>query len=671
MATKWTVYRKAWEQHKALEQEKQAGKPPTLTRHDTLMVGSSFNEDAAKDLSWRLLYGEVGLVHHGLDKLLGEPEVAAGDDGPLMAGMLHEHRECDDSHIWFAPTNYPIRTTSFLEWWVVVDPSDSQLDQVVSDGPGRCYRSVQEWPTARRNASERDAHLEAISTRGLPISYFRAQWNLLNSRLATEAGEPPLQLNGFVCLRLYTGPMYVKYNAVLRGLPPGLDETPVADLAEQWSQLCLGNRYKVTLHAMTAAIGKLSRLTRVCTVYRGPGGVTPKSFWQSDQFGCVGGVEMALMSCSKDKKEALKYVRRSQAKVLFAVHQGMAARGAEISWLSQFPAENEVIFAPLTALEVESTRIEGSVMVVNIKPGIAKCSLQESSLDEKKRQQYERDEQERLRLQQLLARKHWSGSLGQLRHAQAALEKARTKEALAREARERGQMLRRQQTETKALMSQSSAKEAELMAQWNGAREEAELAEKELDMRRQQALQFDVIAQRARQTERQLSRQEPLLRKLAGRLLLGAMKQHLLYKKLNSTESQLLSSREELRQSSAQLEAAAAKWDSERAESRKQRSLQRMTTVKDLSKAERQKLQAEALFQEREKELTEALEAKQAELERQQRKIAKEKERMEEKLTEKIKKELAAQHAEEIKELRQGIQSKMDEMQKVKRESVR
>ena len=141
-------------------------------------------------------------------------------------------------------------------------------------------------------------------------------------------------------------------------------------------------------------------------------------------------------------------------------------------------------------------------MVVNIKPGIAKCSLQESSLDETKRQQYERDEQERLRLQQLLARKHWSGSLGMLRHAQAALEKARTKEALAHEARERGQMLRRQQTETRALMSQSSAKEAELMAQWNGAREEAELAEKELDMRRQQALQFDSIAQRAQMIRR-------------------------------------------------------------------------------------------------------------------------------------------------------------------------
>ena len=37
---------------------------------------------------------------------------------------------------------------------------------------------------------------------------------------------------------------------------------------------------------------------------------------------------MAVMSCSGDKEEALKYVRRSKAKVMFEVHQGMTARGA-------------------------------------------------------------------------------------------------------------------------------------------------------------------------------------------------------------------------------------------------------------------------------------------------------------------------------------------------------
>ena len=153
---------------------------------------------------------------------------------------------------------------------------------------------------------------------------------------------------------------------------------------------------------ITAAIGKLAHLTQVCPiycarqgphmhiciyavahmrtcthaqvspVYRGPGGVTPKSFWQPDEFGCEGGVEMALMSCSKSKEEALKYVRRSKAKLLFEVHQSTCSRGAEISWLSQFPAEDEVLFSPLTMLEVQSTRVEGSVLVVSILPGLAR-----------------------------------------------------------------------------------------------------------------------------------------------------------------------------------------------------------------------------------------------------------------------------------------------------------
>lgn len=81
---------------------------------------------------------------------------------------------------------------------------------------------------------------------------------------------------------------------------------------------------------------------------------------------------MALMSCSKSKEEALKYVRRSKAKLLFEVHQSTCSRGAEISWLSQFPAEDEVLFSPLTMLEVQSTRVEGSVLVVSILPGLAR-----------------------------------------------------------------------------------------------------------------------------------------------------------------------------------------------------------------------------------------------------------------------------------------------------------
>ena len=42
--------------------------------------------------------------------------------------------------------------------------------------------------------------------------------------------------------------------------------------------------------------------------------------------------------------------------VVFSIQQGMVDRGADIGWLSQYPHEKEILFGPLTGLEVRSTR---------------------------------------------------------------------------------------------------------------------------------------------------------------------------------------------------------------------------------------------------------------------------------------------------------------------------
>ena len=52
--------------------------------------------------------------------------------------------------------------------------------------------------------------------------------------------------------RLYTGPMFTKYNAVLRG------HTGNKYLEDQFKQLCENNMYASTLHAINSAIIKLS-----------------------------------------------------------------------------------------------------------------------------------------------------------------------------------------------------------------------------------------------------------------------------------------------------------------------------------------------------------------------------------------------------------------------------
>ena len=49
---------------------------------------------------------------------------------------------------------------------------------------------------------------------------------------------------------------------------------------------------------------------------------------------------------------------------------GMVNRGADIGWLSQFPGEEEILYGPLTGLEVRGTRAVGAT-----RPPPAQCGL--------------------------------------------------------------------------------------------------------------------------------------------------------------------------------------------------------------------------------------------------------------------------------------------------------
>ena len=55
------------------------------------------------------------------------------------------------------------------------------------------------------------------------------------------------------------------------------------------------------------------------------------------------------------------------AGVVFEIVQGMVDRGADLRWLSMYPFESEVTFGPLAGLEVQSTRVQGGVLVVEVR----------------------------------------------------------------------------------------------------------------------------------------------------------------------------------------------------------------------------------------------------------------------------------------------------------------
>ena len=115
------------------------------------------------------------------------------------------------------------------------------------------------------------------------------------------------------------------------------------------------NMYATTLHAINSAVIKLGKLTKAETVYRGIGGkALPKEFWTANDFNVRGGVEPAFMSTTLNREVAMTYASGSGVGIVLAIRQGMVNRGADISWLSQYPHEAECVAAPAHATALYS-----------------------------------------------------------------------------------------------------------------------------------------------------------------------------------------------------------------------------------------------------------------------------------------------------------------------------
>jgi hypothetical protein len=153
---------------------------------------------------FELQYGTLAQFRAGLAGLLGE---AVPSDGELLGAMAAEHCRAQDSDRVFEVHNYGTRTTSRAEFFFIADPSPERLASL----------QLKEWPQETKLlAANRPCR------RPRPLRDFRA------ARLAVDAqlharGESPLSVDHLVSLRLYTGPLYVKYNGVLHAsirIPP-------------------------------------------------------------------------------------------------------------------------------------------------------------------------------------------------------------------------------------------------------------------------------------------------------------------------------------------------------------------------------------------------------------------------------------------------------------------
>ncbi len=69
----------------------------------------------------------------------------------------------------------------------------------------------------------------------------------------------------------------------------------------------------------------------------------PNEFWTPNEYDVRGGVENAFMSTTLDRSVAMGYASGDTTKmgIVIEVQQGQVNRGADMSWLSQYPHEEE------------------------------------------------------------------------------------------------------------------------------------------------------------------------------------------------------------------------------------------------------------------------------------------------------------------------------------------
>jgi len=289
-------------------------------------------------------YGKLSSFFDGLEGLIGSP------NPKLQEAMAHEHCSGPDAIHKFTTKNYSITTCPPWEWYFVVDPDTGRAEILPpnTDWPSETY------PAPVNPTGQIRRYRQALS----PAAFERVLREK-NQKL-DSVGAKKLQSIEFVASRLYTGPMFMKYNTALRAC--GKDPRFI----ESFKRLNHGNKYTTTLHVINSAIVKLGKITAQSKVYRGISGRTlPKDFMDPARTEPRGGIELGFMSTTHDKEVAVHYAQKQG--VVFEISMGLIDRGADVSWLSQYPHERELLFSPLTGCEITELSVEGSFLVAKVR----------------------------------------------------------------------------------------------------------------------------------------------------------------------------------------------------------------------------------------------------------------------------------------------------------------
>ena len=173
-----------------------------------------------------LYFSTLSAFNAGLDATIGSPHPK------LQESMEGEHTAKADSCKFFTAGNYGITTQSRVEWFFVVDPSEG-LRKLPKDAlPTGGYPGE----TQHKLALRKRRFAMPLHTFDVAVSEVNAELRKLSVR--------PMRQEELIGARLYTGPMFQKYNAVMRALPQ--EERP-AKFVQNWKRDCEGNKYTTTM----------------------------------------------------------------------------------------------------------------------------------------------------------------------------------------------------------------------------------------------------------------------------------------------------------------------------------------------------------------------------------------------------------------------------------------
>lgn len=171
--------------------------------------------------------------------------------------------------------------------------------------------------------------------------------------LVTQYHHAGLSRPEVIAIILYSGPMFIIYNGILRQFPQNI--FGVFQKAQ--------NLFPTTIFVLASALQKLARKSPISAdtpLYRGLGGAgkftleLPDSFHTPDADLCTGYMDFGFQSFTADKGIALTYSGVYQHKpgaCALERHANSIDRAADISSFSQFPKEKEYTFVPCSFVQ--------------------------------------------------------------------------------------------------------------------------------------------------------------------------------------------------------------------------------------------------------------------------------------------------------------------------------